>query len=64
MATSIPLGGLVRDRLRTYGNAGMTYDQILTRLMDEVDRRAFVEETRRRLQRLTDKDLVDLEDIG
>lgn len=41
----------------------MTYDEILTRLMDEVDRRAFVEETRRRLQRLTDKDLVDLEDI-
>ena len=64
MATSIPLGGPVRDRLRTYGNAGMTYDEILTRLMDEVDRKAFVEETRRRLQRLTDKDLVDLEDIG
>lgn len=63
MATSIPLGGSIRDRLRTYGNAGMTYDEILTRLMDEVDRRAFVEETRRRLQRLTDKDLVDLEDI-
>ena len=63
MATSIPLGGQIRDRLRTYGSAGMTYDEILTRLMDEVDRRAFVEETRRRLQRLTDKDLVDLEDI-
>lgn len=63
MATSIPLGGQVRDRLRTYGIAGMTYDEILTRLMDEVDRRAFLEETRRRLQRLTDKDLIDLEDV-
>jgi len=63
MATSIPLGGPVRDRLRTYGTAGMTYDEILTRLMDEVDRKAFLEETRRRLSRLTDKDLVDLEDI-
>jgi hypothetical protein len=63
MATSIPLDGDVRDRLRTYGNAGMTYNDILTRLMDEVDRRTFVEETRRRLQRLKDKDLVDLEDI-
>ncbi len=41
----------------------MTYNDILTRLMDEVDRRAFVEETRRRLARLTDKDLVDLEDV-
>jgi hypothetical protein len=64
MATSIPVDGEVRDRLRTYGMAGMTYNDILTRLMDEVDRRAFVEETRRRLQRLTDKDLVDLEDVA
>src|SRR2546427_7445317 len=40
MATSIPLGGPVRDRLRTYGTAGMTYDEILPRLMDEVDRKA------------------------
>jgi hypothetical protein len=63
MATSIPLGGPVRDRLRTYGTAGMTYDEILTALMDEVDRKAFLEETRRRFARLTDKDLVDLEDI-
>lgn len=63
MATRIPVGVRVRDRLRTYGSRGMTYDDILTRLMDGVDRRAFVEETRRRFQRLTDTDLVDLEDI-
>ena len=63
MSTSIPLAGPVRDRLRTYGTAGMTYNEILTQLMDEVDRRAFIEETRRRLQRLRDKDLVDLEDV-
>jgi len=61
--TTIPLGGPVRDRLRTYGTAGMTYEEILTRLMDEVDRREFLAETRRRLARLTDKDLVDLEDV-
>ena len=63
MGTTIPLTGPVRDRLRTYGTAGMTYDQILTLLMDQVDRRTFLEETRRRIARLTDKDLVDLEDI-
>ena len=63
MGTTISLDGAVRDRLRLYGTAGMTYNEILTRLMDAIDRREFMEEARRRLQGLTDKDLVDLEGV-
>ena len=63
MATTIPIDGQVRDRLRLYGTAGMTYSEILVRLMDEVDRRKFVEDQKNRLQRLRDDDLVDLEDV-
>ena len=63
MVTSIPINPDVRDRLRKYGIAGMTYSEILTRIMDEVDQRAFIQETRRRLEVLTDKDLVDLEEV-
>jgi hypothetical protein len=63
MATTIPIPGSIRDRLRTYGTAGMTYADILTRLMDEIDRREFLAEMRRRFETMTDADLVDLEDV-
>lgn len=61
MATTIPIDGGVRDRLKAYGTAGMTYSEILVRLMDEVDRRAFVAEMRRLADQT--KDWVDLEDV-
>lgn len=60
MPTTIPIDGDVRDRLRTYGHAGMTYNDILTKLMDEVDRHAFVAELRRQADRV--KTWVDLEE--
>ena len=63
MATTIPLQGAVRDRLRLYGTAGMTYNDILIRMMDALDRKQFLDEIRRRVQKLTDKDLIDLEDV-
>lgn len=35
--TSIPLTKEIRDRLRTYGQKGETYGDILTKLMDIYD---------------------------
>lgn len=61
MTTTIPVEGSVRDRLRTYGHAGMTYSQILQGLMDEVDRERFVQWMRRRADEVTG--WVDLEDL-
>ena len=42
--TSIPLDGKVRDRLKSYGTQGMTYNDILTRLMDEIEYDKFVKD--------------------
>jgi hypothetical protein len=60
--TTIPVDSAIRDRLRTYGHAGMTYNEILRRLMDEVDRDAFVAEMRRRADPV--KNWIDLDDAG
>lgn len=60
-ATTIPLDSKVRDRLKTFGYAGMTYNQILTHIMDEIEREKFVAEMRRISQNT--KRWVDLEDI-
>lgn len=45
--TTIPLDTSVRDRLKGYGRKGMTYNDILTRLMDEVELEAFVRQIQR-----------------
>ncbi len=47
-ATTIPIDPEVRDRLRSFGTAGMTYSEILTAILDKVDREAYVAELRRR----------------
>jgi len=60
--TTIPVDSKVRDRLRTFGHAGMTYNDILQRLMDEVDREAFVAEMRRRADSVTN--WVELDDVA
>ena len=62
MPTTITLDAKVRDRLKRYGHAGMTYNDILTRLMDDTDEREFVAELRRRFNEMGDKDWVDLDD--
>lgn len=61
MATTIPLAPSTRDRLRRFGHAGMTYDDILTALMDKVDEREFVADLRRQAARV--KTWVDLDKI-
>lgn len=40
--TTISVDPGTRDRLRTFGHAGMSYDEILQRLMDQVDRERFL----------------------
>jgi hypothetical protein len=48
VATTIALDPRTRDRLRTFGHAGMSYDEILQALMDQVDRDRFITEMHRR----------------
>ncbi len=45
--TTISLDAKTRDRLRTFGHAGLSYDDILLRMMDEIDRERFVAELHR-----------------
>lgn len=46
-ATSIPIESTVRDRLKTFGTAGMNYSEIVTSVLDQIEREAFVAEMRR-----------------
>jgi hypothetical protein len=58
--TTIAIPPNVRNRLRGYGMKGMSYAEILTHLMDEVDRERFISEMRR----LADEgDFVSLESV-
>lgn len=54
MVTTLTVDPKVRDRLKHYGTAGMTYNEILTNLMDDVDRERFVQEMRRLAERETE----------
>lgn len=63
MTATIALPEDVRDRLKTYGHAGMTYPDILTALMDRVQRDEFVRELRQQYVSTPRKDYVDLEDL-
>lgn len=62
MTATIAVPETVRDRLRTHGHAGMTYPEILTALMDRVEREDFVRELRKQYASTPRKDYVDLED--
>jgi len=46
--TTIRVDSTVRDRLRSLSPGRTTFNEILTQLMDQVDRKKFVAETRRR----------------
>ncbi|MBP2030055.1 hypothetical protein J2755_000989 [Methanohalophilus levihalophilus] len=60
-ATTIPTTKDIRDRLKTYGQKGDTYSDILNRLMDCADRDEFMDRMYRRLE---DKDqFVSLDNI-
>lgn len=60
--TTINIEPRVRDRLKTYGIAGETYNAILTRLMDNMEREAFFAEARR-VAALPDSAFTDLDDL-
>ena len=45
--TTIAISPRTRNRLRGYGAKGMSYGEILDRMMDELDRERFVAEMRR-----------------
>lgn len=49
--TTIPVTKDVRDRLKQYGMKGETYNDILKRLMDEVDYKLFMERRHKNLKR-------------
>lgn len=40
--TTITVDPSIRDRLKTYGLAGQTYNDILQTLMDQVDREKYI----------------------
>jgi hypothetical protein len=63
MTATIAIPEEVRDRLRTYGHAGMTYPEILTALMDRVEREEFVRELRKQYASTPRRDYVKLEDL-
>lgn len=59
--TTIPTTKTIRDRLKTYGRKGETYSDILSRLMDAVDRDEFMD---RMYQRLEEKEqFASLDDL-
>ncbi len=60
-ATTIPLTKDIRDRLKKYGLKGETYNDILKRLMDEVDYESFME---RQYKKFEEKEkFVSLDEI-
>lgn len=63
MTATIAIPERLRDRLKTYGHAGMTYEEILKGLMDKIDRERFVAECRRVYLATPDEAWVDLEDV-
>ncbi len=63
MATTLTLDPATRDRLKRYGHAGMSYEEILIALMDRLDQEAFVRELRRLAVEADEHDLwVELDD--
>lgn len=63
MTATISLPEHVRDRLKTYGHAGMTYEDILTQLMDRVEREDFVRELRQQYAKTPRRAYVALDDL-
>ena len=63
MTATIALPEAVRDRLKTFGHAGMTYPEIIQRLMDQVQRDQFVDEMRALYIATPKEDYIDLDDL-
>ena len=63
MTATIAIPEDVRDRLKTYGHAGMTYPEILSSLMDRVERTEFVRDLRHQYKTTPRKSYLDLDDL-
>lgn len=63
MTATIAIPEDLRDRLKTYGHAGMTYPDILRALMDRVERDDFVRDLRHQYKTTPRKNYVDLDDL-
>ena len=63
MTATIALPEAIRDRLKTFGHAGMTYPQILTSMMDRIEREEFVRELRKQYLTTPRSNYVDLDDL-
>jgi hypothetical protein len=63
MTATIAVPEAVRDRLKTFGHAGMTFPEILTKLMDRVQRDEFVRELRHQYATMPRRDYISLEDL-
>ena len=61
-ATTIPLNPRVRDRLKSYGSMGDTYNDIVMRMMDEIERKAFLAKLRKQVDDPA-TEWVSLEDL-
>ena len=61
MPTTIAVSEMVRDRLKSLGSKGETYDEILARILDVVDRETYLEEVRRRLA--AKNEFLDFEEV-
>lgn len=63
MVTTLTLDPKIRDRLKRYGHAGMTYNEFLQNTMDRIDEQEFVADMLRRAAEADEKgSWVDLED--
>ncbi len=63
MTATIAIPEDVRDRLKTFGHAGMTYPDILRALMDRVERDDFVRDLRQQYKTTPRKSYVNLDDL-
>lgn len=63
MGTTINILPPLRDRLKTYGHSGETYNDILKRLMDNMDRDAFLRKAREVREHPERFEWVDLEEL-
>jgi len=63
MTATIAVPEALRDRLRTYGHAGMTFPEILSSLLDRVERDEFVQQMRKQYAATPRREYVDLDDL-
>ncbi len=61
--TTIQVNGKTRDRIRAHGLAGMTYDEIINRLLDATDRERFLAAERDKILNPEKYDWIDLDDL-